>query len=604
MVDQNFASKTDSTNNTAISLKGSYKRLWAYLSPYKKQFIAAIGFMVIFGASDGVVPFLIKNILDGIFAEQQRSLLYALPVALVLFALIRATCDFFQQFLMAKTGHEIVRDLRNAVNNHILHLSSDFYAYRSTADLTSRITSDVILVRTLLTDAFAAIIRDSIRLIALLISAIYMDWVLACISFIGFPLAIYPVYRVARRMRKLSRVGQEAISSLSAVMNESAVGNRVVKVFSQEDAEQRRFAKVNELVTQTFVKADKIKALTGPINEVLATFAIAAVILYGGLTVLSGIRSQGEFIGFLVALFLMYDPFKKLSRISSTVQQAMAGAERIFEILDTQSSIKEVPSPLALSNNNTLQFENVSFAYPKLNDGQPPRATLVDINLEIAEASTIAVVGLSGAGKSTLVDLMIRFIDPSSGVVKLGGVDISQVRISDLRSKFAMVSQHTFLFNESVLNNIAYGRPTATREQIEEAAKKAFAFEFIEKLPRKFDTVLGEGGLTLSGGERQRIAIARAILKNASILVLDEATASLDNQSEREVQAALDSLAQGRTTIVIAHRLSTIRNADMVVVLKDGKIIESGKHNELLEKQGEFAKLYQLQFGSSQVGLH
>jgi len=596
MIEQESASKSN------LSLTSSYQRLWSYLAPYKKQFIAAITFMVVFGATDGAVPFLIKYILDGIFAEQSRSLLYLLPALLIVFALLRATCDFFQQYLMAKTGHEIVRDLRNAVNNHILHLSSDFYAYRSTADLTSRITSDVMLIRTLLTDAFAAVIRDSIRLIALLVSAIYMDWVLACISFIGFPLAIYPVYRFARRMRKLSRVGQEAISSLSSVMNESAVGNRVVKVFSQERAEQQRFYKVNELVTKTFIKADKIKAMTGPINEILATFAIAAVILYGGLTVLSGLRSQGEFIGFLVALFLMYDPFKKLSRISSTVQQGMAGAERIFEILDTESSIKEVKHPKDLNADNTIVFDAVNFSYPLSSEAGSQRLALTDINLRINEGKTLAIVGLSGAGKSTLVDLMIRFIDPSSGSVKLGGIDISEVRIPELRSRFAMVSQHTFLFNESVLNNIAYGRPSASRQEIEEAAHKAFAYDFIQALPQKFETVLGQGGLTLSGGERQRIAIARAILKNAPILVLDEATASLDNQSEKEVQSALDSLAGGRTTIVIAHRLSTIRNADIVVVLKNGKIIEIGKHSELLEKSGEFARLYQLQFGGGEIG--
>lgn len=592
MVEAVTASKSQKSH------KGAYRRLWSYLNPYKKQFASAIAFMVIFGASDGAIPFLIKHILDGIFAEQQRSLLYVLPVVLLVFAFFRATCDFFQQYLMAKTGHEIVRDIRNAVNSHILHLSSDFYAYRSSADLTSRITGDVMLIRTLLTDAFAAIIRDSIRLVALLVAAIYMDWVLALIAFIGFPVALFPVYRFARRMRKLSRVGQDAISSLSAVMNESAVGNRVVKVFGQEDAEQARFAKVNDLVTKTFLKAEKIKALTGPLNEVLAMLAIAAVILYGGLTVLSGIRSQGDFIGFLVALFLMYDPFKKLSRISSTVQQSMAGAERIFEVLDTRSTIIEISEPQGLNSDNTIEFSDVHFSYPVASDSHKPKAALSAINLKIEEGKTVAIVGLSGAGKSTLVDLMIRFVDPCSGKVTLGGVDVSKTRIKDLRSRFAIVSQHTFLFNESVHNNIAYGRPTASREEVEMAAKKAFAYDFINRLPQKFDTVLGEGGLTISGGERQRIAIARAILKNTPILVLDEATASLDNQSEREVQAALDSLSSGRTTIVIAHRLSTIRNADVIIVLKNGQIMEAGGHDELLQRGGEFAQLYKLQFGN------
>ncbi len=585
-----------SANQTSRTSLDIYKRLYAYLNPYKRQFAAAILFMVVFGASDGVIPFLIKNILDGIFAEQNKSLLYALPAALLIFAILRAASDFFQQFLMAKVGHYIVRDLRNAVNKHILHLSSDFFAYRSSADLTSRITSDVLLVRTLLTDALSALIRDSIRLVALLISAIYMDWVLACISFLGFPIALLPVYKFARRMRKLSRVGQDAIGNLSAVMNESTVGHRVVKVFSQEQAEQQRFAKVNDLVTATFIKADKIKALTGPLNEVLAMFAIAAVILYGGLTVLSGIRSQGEFIGFLVALFLMYDPFKKLSRLSSTLQQGTAGAERIFEILDSRSSIIEKDNPSELGSGHSLRLEGVDFRYPKSSEGADKRAALQNINLEIAEGQTCAIVGLSGSGKSTLIDLLIRMIDPTKGRVYLGGVDISQLGLKDLRNQFAIVSQHTFLFNDSVYNNIAFGRKDASREEIEAAAKAAFAYDFIEALPDKFETNLGEAGLTLSGGERQRIAIARAVLKNSPILVLDEATASLDNQSEKEVQKALDEISKNRTTIVIAHRLSTIRNADQVIVLKEGQIVERGQHDELLARNGEFARLYNLQF--------
>jgi subfamily B ATP-binding cassette protein MsbA len=589
---------SDSTSATKSpqSAKVIFKRLSTYLSPYKKQFTLAILCMVVFGASDGVIPFLIKNILDGIFAEHNKSLLYILPIALILFALLRAISDFLQQYLMAKTGHQIVRDVRDHVSSHIINLSSDFYAYRSTADLTSRITSDVMLVRTLLTDALAAVIRDSIRLVALLISAIYMDWVLALISFLGFPIALYPVYKFARKMRKLSRVGQDAIGQLSAVMNESAVGHRVVKVFSQEKAEQARFAKVNQVVTTTFIKADRIKALTGPLNEVLAMFAISGVILYGGLTVLSGIRSQGEFIGFLVALFLMYDPFKKLSRLSSVLQQGLAGAERIFEILDTKSSILEPATAAALPSAHSIELLDVNFSYPKNLDTQNNKPALSNINLKIEQGKSCAIVGLSGSGKSTLVDLLIRMIDPTSGQVLLGGVDIKSFSLKDLRASFAIVSQHTFLFNDSVYNNIAFGRKDATAADIEAAAKAAFAYDFIQVLPQKFDTILGESGLTLSGGERQRLAIARAILKDAPILVLDEATASLDNQSEQEVQKALDALSQGRTTIVIAHRLSTIRNADQVVVLKDGQIVEHGQHDQLLDQNGEFARLYNLQF--------
>jgi subfamily B ATP-binding cassette protein MsbA len=567
------------------------KRVLKYLSPYTGIFLAALGCMVLYGASDGVVPFLIKNVLDKVFQAQDASLLKLILVALVVFAIVRAAADFGQQYLMSKVGHNIVRDIRNEINRHFLKLSPSYFIRHSTADLIARTTSDVLLVRGLLTDSVASIIRDTIRVLALLVSALYLDPTLALLSIVVLPFGFFPVYRISRQMRKLSRRGQQEIGSLTATMQESVMGARVVRLFGREDFEIERYEAENERLNRTFVKSEVIRALTGPVNEVLASLAIGGVILYGGYSVINGVRTQGSFIAFLVSVFLLYDPIKRLTRVSSTVAQGLAGAERIFEVLDTKPDIISPLAPQALGERNDLELRAVSFTYP----GQE-HETLSQISLKIPEGKKIAIVGFSGAGKSTLIDLLPRFIDPTEGAVLIGGVDVKTASLVELRKRIAVVGQHTFLFHDTVYNNIAYGLEHATEEQVRNAARAAYALDFIESLPLGFQSIVGEGGHSLSGGERQRIAIARAILKNSPILILDEATASLDNRSEREVQSALDSLEQGRTTIVIAHRLSTIQNADLIVVLKDGQIVELGKHDELLAQKAEFFRLHALQF--------
>jgi subfamily B ATP-binding cassette protein MsbA len=346
----------------------------------------------------------------------------------------------------------------------------------------------------------------------------------------------------------------------------------------------------------TFIRSERVRALAGPINEVLASLAISGVLLYGGYTVISGQRTAGGFMAFLVSVFLMYEPFKKLTRINATVQQGLAGAQRIFEILDTPPTIQEPAVVQALPSSHEVVFEDVTYEYPRRSEDDGVVEALKNITLTIPESKKVALVGFSGAGKSTLVDLIPRFIDPTTGGVRLGGVDIRELSLTDLRSRIAMVGQHTFLFNDSVYNNIAYGNSSATREQVMAAAKAAYAIDFIERLPSGFDTIVGEGGMSLSGGERQRLAIARAILKNAPILILDEATASLDNRAEREVQMAIEALVEGRTTVVIAHRLSTIRDADIIVVMSGGRIVERGTHDSLLSQGGEYSRLHALQF--------
>jgi subfamily B ATP-binding cassette protein MsbA len=548
--------------------------------------------MVLFGATDGVVPFLVKNILDGVFTNRDEGLLWLLPALIVGFAIVRGLSDFGQQFLMASVGHKVTQDIRNDLNRHVLSLSPDFFIRTSTAEVLSRVTSDVLLIRTLLTDSSASVIRDAIRVLVLLGSCIYLDPVLSLIAVVFFPLAGYPITLIGRRMRKLSRRGQEAIGELSALFQESMHGHRVVKIFCRESFEQARFEAGNSILTKTFIKSERVRALAGPINEVLASAAISGVLLYGGYTVISGSRTAGGFMAFLVSVFLMYEPFKKLSRVNATVQQGLAGATRIFEILDTEATILDPSITSKLPVGRDIKIEGVSYEYPSLSEGERNGAALSNISLDIPEGRTVALVGFSGSGKSTLADLIPRFIDPTSGRVLLGGVDLRSLKLSELRGTVAMVGQHTFLFNDSVFNNIAYGNPTASHQEVVSAARAAYAMEFIERLPQGFETQVGEGGMSLSGGERQRLAIARAILKNAPILILDEATASLDTRAEREVQMAIEALVRGRTTLVIAHRLSTIREADTIVVMSGGEIVEKGTHQELLSRGGEYSRLF------------
>ena len=573
-----------------------FARMAPFAKPHAKGLVLAMLCLVLFGATDGVVPFLIKRVLDQVFTNQDPSLLVMLPLFILIFALVRGAADFGQQFLMARTGHLITRDIRNALNAKLLTQEPGYFVGQSGADLLARATSDVLMIRGLLTDSVAAIIRDSIRIIVLLGACIYLDPTLALIAMVAFPLGIYPIIRFGKRLRKLARKGQDEIGAISSRLQESISGVRVVQLFSREDYERRRFERDNDALTATVVKSERIRALVGPINEVLAAASVGAIIIYGGYSVLGGDRTQGDFLAFIVAVFLMYDPFKKLSRVHGAVQQGVAGAERILDILDRHSLIEAPKSPAKqiASDSPTVELRGVTFRYP----GKEVYA-LRGVSLTVPAGKTVALVGLSGSGKSTVVDLVPRFIDPESGAVLVGGVDVRELALEDLRSNVAVVGQHTFLFHDTVRANIAYGLESASEEAIWTAIDGAGARAFIERLPNGLDTKVGEGGFALSGGERQRIAIARAMIKAAPILILDEATASLDNHSERVVQEALDRLSKNRTTIVVAHRLSTIRNADEIVVMAAGEVVERGTHAELLAKSGEYSKLYALQFGAT-----
>ncbi|MCI5066167.1 ABC transporter ATP-binding protein/permease [bacterium] len=577
-----------------MPMQSTPRRLLRYLKPYTGAFFLALGCTVIFGASEGGIPFILKQILDGVFLEKDETLLAWLPVVIIGFALFRALFDFLQSFLLARLGHLIVKDIRNEMDEKILMLSPAYFVKERGGDLLSKVTNDVVLIRSLLTDSVSAVIRDSIRVLVLLSVAFYLDALLAGIAFFAFPLAVYPVTRFAKRVRKLARRGQDGVGNLSSLLQQTILGSKVVQIFGREQFEHERYRAENDRLTGDFVQSEKIRSFTGPLNEVTGSIAIVGVIVYGGYSVIEGVRSQGEFIAFLTTLFLMYEPFKKLTKVFNAAQQGLSAADRIFELLDAPIEITEKARPLALPQGRDIEFRGVSFSYEPNKD-----PALREIHCTLPEGERTALVGFSGAGKSTFVDLVPRFIDPGEGAVLLGGVDLRELSLRELRSQIAMVSQQTFLFHDTIFNNIAYGKPDATQDEVREAAEHAFALSFIEALPAGFETEVGEGGLTLSGGERQRIAIARAILKDAPILILDEATASLDNQAEREVQSALERLERERTSLVIAHRLSTVQSADRILVFEKGRLAESGKHEELLDRSGLYAQLYRLQFQES-----
>jgi subfamily B ATP-binding cassette protein MsbA len=455
-----------------------------------------------------------------------------------------------------------------------------------------------LLVKTALTDSSIGLVKEVVRIVALLGTALWLDPALASISFIVFPLCIIPIIKFGRRVKKLSRTAQDLFGGLTAILHEMIVGHKVVQAFTMENHENQRFRKENRAATRNFEKAAKYDALGGPTNEVLASLAIAGIILYGGHSVISGVRTQGDFIAFITAMFLLYEPLKRLGRLNNSIQTGFAAAERIFEVIDETPDIVDCENAIELdAARPRIEFKDVWFSYDPLRSDKTEFA-LKDVSLKIEPGQTIALVGMSGGGKSTLVNLLPRFYDPTKGSVSINGIDIKQLSLASLRKNIAIVSQHTFLFNDSVAHNIGYGRFQATRDEVIAAAKAANAHDFIIKLPNGYDTFVGEQGLSLSGGERARIAIARALLKNAPILILDEATASLDSESEELVQIAIDRLMNGRTVLVIAHRLATVRGADKILALSNGRIVESGNHQQLLASDGEYAKLYRIQFGA------
>jgi subfamily B ATP-binding cassette protein MsbA len=568
----------------------TYFRLLPFLKPYIWPYsILGMVCMLAYGASDGVLPFLVQHVMDDVFARKDVVMLSYLPVVIVVYFALRGFLNFGQSYLSDYVGLRIINDVRNALDRHLQSLSVAFFYRNPTGDLIARVNSDVVLLRSALTDALASFLRDATSVIVLVIVAFLKDWVLASIAFFVFPASVLPVMRLSKKIKRFTKRGQISTGMLTALLTESIQGNRIVKAFGMEPYENQKFVVENGRLFKQSLRASRIKSIVAPSMELLSSFAIGGVVWYGGWSVVGGGRTQGEFMAFMAAMFLMYQPFKGLTKTYTMVHQGIAGAERVFEILDEKSEVEEKPgareaAPLA----DALEFCNVSFGYGN-------KLVLKNINLRIKAGEMVALVGVSGVGKSTLADLIPRFYDVTSGKITLDRVDIRDLTLKSLRSQIGVVSQHTFLFNDTVRNNIAYGHPEWGLKDVVAAAQAAHAHEFVSAMPHGYDSMVGELGMQLSGGQRQRLAIARALLKNAPILILDEATSALDAESEKLVQDALENLMTQRTTLVIAHRLSTIRKADRIVVLVDGAIVEEGTHEELLARKNEYSRLYTLQ---------
>lgn len=568
----------------------NYMRLLRFLRPYIWPYLVlAVVCMLGYSASSGAMPFLTKRIFDDVFAKKDEAVLAFLPFVIVGIFVFRGLVSFGQDYLMAYVSGRVVTDIRNGLHAHTLSLPLSFFYRHPTGTLISRITGDVGVASGAMTDAVLSLTRDSTSLVALVIASFVMDARLALIAFVVFPASVLPVMKMGRKIRKFTKRGQVKTGALLTLLQETIQGTRIVKAFGMERYEQERFVRESERLFKLGLRATRIRAVLTPSMELLSAFAIGGVVWYGGYSVIGGSRTQGQFMAFLTAMFLMYQPFKKLAGTNATIQAGIAAAERVFEIFDTQSDVREKPDAARASGfSRGIEFQGVSFGYGG-------KLVLRNIDLKIKKGEMAALVGVSGVGKSTLADLIPRFYDPLSGKIMIDGLDIRDVTLESLRSQIGVVTQHTFLFNDTVKNNIAYGDRSKDMDHIIAAAKAAYAHDFIMAMPEGYDTLIGEMGLKLSGGERQRLAIARALLKDPPILILDEATSSLDSESERLVQDALERLIVGRTALVIAHRLSTIHKADRIIVLVNGSIAEEGTHEELLGLKTEYHKLYTLQ---------
>ncbi len=577
-----------------IQFTPRHKKLLEYIKGSWVEFFLAILCMVVVAATTSAVAYLVKPVLDDVFLNKNVTMLKLLPLLVMFIFVLRGLGMYGEEYLIQYVGESIIRKLRDSLYDKISDLPLAFFHQERTGGLMSRITYDVNVVKSMVSKSVTAGLGDILTLIGLTGVVFYRDWKLALIAFFVLPFAFFPVVEFGRRVRRFSRKGQESMADLNSFLHETFAGNKIVKAFGMEDFEKKKFHEKNYKLFRFEIKSIRAKALISPVMEALGGIGIALVIWYGGYGVINGTSTPGTFFSFTTAVMLLYPPAKKLTKLHNTIQQGMAAVDRIFDILETESTIKEKISPVTLPTKpHRIVFEDVSFSY------DDTEMVLKNINLAVNPGEIIALVGMSGGGKTSLVNLIPRFFDVTQGVIRIDGVDLRDISIESLRKQVAIVTQEPILFNDTIRRNIAYGKPDATDQEIEEAAKAAYIYNFIQGLPKGLDTIIGELGSRLSGGEKQRMCIARALLKNAPILILDEATASLDSEAERLVQQALENLMKGRTSFVIAHRLSTIAYANRIIVIIGGRIVEEGNHEALMAKKGEYFQLHQMQFTES-----
>ncbi len=556
-----------------------------------RRLVLAMGCMVVVAAATSASAYLVKPMLDDIFINKDEAKLLLLPGAAILVFFLKGAGAYGQGYFMSHVGQEIIKHFRISLYERIIDLPLAFYHTEKTGVLMSRITNDVNIVKGMVSSAVTSVLKDAFTVIGLIGVVLYMDWKLAIGAFVVLPVAFYPIVVFGRRVRRFSTGCQEAMADLNVFLHETFSGTKVVKIFTMEAFEKERFYKKAHMLFRLEMKSIIAKSLSSPVMEFVGGIGIAFIIWFGGSRVISGASTPGTFFSFLTAVMMLYDPIKKLSKLNNTVQEGTAALTRIFDILERESEITE-PSDAAELNGSSVgvQFENLTFAY---NSDEKP--VLRDVSLNVNPGEVLALVGMSGGGKTSLVNLVPRFYDATQGRVLVNGHDVKDLSLNSLRRNISIVTQEPILFNETVRDNIRYGRMDATDEEVEKAAKSAYAHDFIMGFPQGYDTMIGELGSRLSGGEKQRLCIARALIKDAPVLILDEATSALDAEAERVVQKALSNLMQGRTTLVIAHRLSTIDHAHRIVLLKKGAIVEQGTHDQLMAKHGEYFKLQTMQ---------
>ncbi|MGC2854872.1 ABC transporter ATP-binding protein [Novispirillum sp. DQ9] len=561
--------------------------------PYAWRIVWAVVFMGLAAGAQGMTAWLMEPVVDWVFAAKNQAMLWPVAGAVLLTFAVKGGAEFAQSSLMSQVGLRIIADLQQRLFGHLMTLDAGFFGATRSGTLVSRFMVDVNMMRMAVSNAITSIGKDSLTVVALVGVMFYQDWLLALIAFFVFPVAIYPIARLGRRMRKVTVNTQEQMGALNTVLEQSFQGIRMVKAYGLEGLEATKVGKLTEAIYRLTVKSAVTRALSSPIMETLGGVAVTIVIVYGGYRVIADETTTGSFFSFITALLMAYQPMKSLAKLNASLQEGLAGAQRLFDLLDRRSAIADSPEARALDiRGGRVELDRVTFAY------DPAVPALRDLSLDIPAGKTVALVGASGAGKSTVMNLIPRFHDVDAGAVRIDGQDVRDVTLASLCGAIALVSQEVVLFDDTVRANIGYGRPDATDEDIERAARMAAAHDFITALPDGYDTLVGERGMSLSGGQRQRLAIARAMLKNAPILLLDEATSALDTESERQVQDALETLMAGRTSLVIAHRLSTVVNADVIHVLDGGRLVESGSHAELLARGGAYARLHALQFAA------